>query len=162
MKRETFVFLFGFFSLVAILVASILAILLGSDVSSPSNARGGSPSPSPRSPGSPIRVGYVPRFVSKQVLSSSAPNVTFNYVSNPLTDGSSGYLTYNTNSNMLMWPVKLPLNFTHARFGSDQKIFKFRRPNTSDTYGSFEDGSVPANLFMNTIDLGVMTTFFPG
>jgi hypothetical protein len=90
------------------------------------------------------------------VLQSSAPNVTFNYVSNPLTDGSSGYLTYNGNSNMLMWPVKLPLNFTHARL-SEGRMFKFRRPNTSDTYGSFQDGSVPANFFMNSIDLG---TFF--
>jgi len=157
MKKETFVFAFGFFSLIAILTASILVILFGTDETS---AKKGSPtSPSPRpgsSPGSPIRVGYVPRFVSKQVLQSSAPNVTFNYVSNPLTDGSSGYLTYNGNSNMLMWPVKLPLNFTHARL-SEGRMFKFRRPNTSDTYGSFQDGSVPANFFMNSIDLG---TFF--
>lgn len=158
MKRETFVFTLGFFSLIAILTASILVILFGTDEettatkgSSPTSPRSGS------SPGSPIRVGYVPRFVSKQVLQSSAPNVTFNYVSNPLTDGSSGYLTYNGNSNMLMWPVKLPLNFTHARIGQDQKIFKFRSPNTSDTYGSFDDGSVPANFFMSSIDLG---TFF--
>lgn len=154
MKKETFVFVLGFFSLIAILTASILVILFGTDETSATN---GSPSPRSGIPGSPIRVGYIPRFVSKQVLQSSAPNVTFNYVSNPLTDGSSGYLTYNGNSNMLMWPVKLPLNFTHARIGSDQKIFKFRRPNTSDTYGSFQDGSVPANFFMNSIDLG---TFF--
>jgi hypothetical protein len=157
MKRETFVFLFGYFALMTLLAASILVIIFSDgDVIAKAKAvaKAGSPGVSPGV--SPIRVGYVPRFVSKQVLQSSAPNITFNYVSNPLTDGSSGYLTYNGNSNMLMWPVKLPLNFTHARLAGG-KDFKFRRPGTSDTYGSFVDGSVPGNFFMNSIDLG---TFF--
>lgn len=159
MKKETFVFSFGFFSLIALLTASIIVILFGTDEeetsSSKSGGSGGSRSPSP-SVASPIRVGYAPRFVSKQVIRSSAPDVTFNYVSNPLTDGSSGYLTYDRNSNMLMWPVKLPLNFTHAKIG-DGKIFKFRRPGTSDTYGSFEDGSIPPNFFMSSIELGTFS-----
>jgi hypothetical protein len=158
MKRETFVFLFGYLALLTLLSASILVIVF-SDDEDETKAESSVQQNSPRSGspgGSPIRVGYVPRFVSKRVLQSSAPSITFNYVSNPLTDGSSGYLTYNGNSNMLMWPVSLPLNFTHARL-SEGRMFKFRNPNTSDTYGSFMDGSVPGNFFMSSIDLG---TFF--
>lgn len=159
MKKETFVFLFGYFALLTLLTASILVIVFSDDDEAKpvakAVAKAGSPGVSPG--GSPIRVGYVPRFVSKQSIRSSDPKITFNYVSNPLTDGSSGYLTFNSNSNMLMWPVNLPLNFTHAKIGDNQKIFKFRRPNTSDTYGSFVDGSVPGNFFMSSIDLG---TFF--
>ena len=152
-KKETFVFAFGFFSLVSILMASILVILFGTDESATTKGSSGVFSPRPGSPGSPVRIGYAPRFVSKQVLQSSASNITFNYVSNPLTDGTAGYLTYNSNSNMLMWPVKLPISFTHAKL-ADGKIFKFRRPGTSDTYGSFVDGSIPANFFMSSIELG--------
>lgn len=156
MKRETFVFAFAYFALLTLLTASILVIVFSDDddettIKSAQKNSSGAGSPG----GSPIRVGYVPRFVSKQSIRSSDPRITFNYVSNPLTDGSSGYLAFNSNSNMLMWPVNLPLNFTHARIGDDQKIFKFRRPNTSDTYGSFENGSVPPNFFMSSIELGV-------
>lgn len=153
MKRETKIFMLGFFSLLALLLAAILVIIFGTDEST-----GRSPafSPRPGSSGSPIRLGYVPRFYSKQVIQASAPNVTFNFVANPLTDGSAGYLTYNNNSNMLAWPVSLPLNFTHARFdGKNDKIFLFRNPNSSDTYGSFVDKSLPANFFARSLDLGL-------
>ena len=154
MKRETKVFMFGFFLMLALLLAAILVIIFGKDdeASSPRSPF----SPRSGSPGSPIRIGYKPRFTSKQLIKSSAPNITFNFIANPLTDGSAGYITYNNNSNMLSWPVNLPLNFTHARFDSgDDKIFKFRNPNSSDTYGSFVDGAVPANFFSSTLDLGL-------
>lgn len=151
MKDESKVFMLGFLSLLTLLTAAILVIVFGVDSSS--SSKGKSPSPRPGSPGSPIRLGYVPRFYSKQVLQASNPSVTFNFVANPLTDGSAGYLTYNNNSNMRAWPVNLPLNFTHAKISD--KIFKFRNPNTSDTYGSFVDGSVPANFFASSIDLGL-------
>lgn len=152
MKQETKVFMFGFLTLLSIMLAAILVVIFAKD-----DSTGGSPkfSPKPGTQGSPIRIGYKPRFTSKQLIQSSAPNVTFNFVANPLTDGSAGYLTYNNNSNMLSWPVDLPLNFTHARFDGNDKIFLFRNPNSSDTYGSFVDGSIPGNFFSRTLDLGV-------
>jgi len=64
---------------------------------------------------------------------------------------------------MLEWPVALPLNFTHAKvFTStggirEEKIFQFRNPNTSDTYGKFVVGGNPASFFTDRMDLG---TFF--
>ncbi len=64
---------------------------------------------------------------------------------------------------MLDWPVALPLNFTHAKVFTntggirEEKIFQFRNPNTSDTYGKFTDGSKPLSFFTDRMDLG---TFF--
>jgi hypothetical protein len=69
---------------------------------------------------------------------------------------------------MLNWPVALPLNFTHAKVFTgtggvrEEKIFEFRNPNSSDTYGKFvTSGSPPttqqSNFFTDRIELG---TFF--
>lgn len=114
----------------------------------PGKVPSSSPSPSPSSSSSPVRIGYAPRFVSKQLIEGS-----FKYIHNPLTDGSSGYLTLNDNSNMTQWNAKIPLSFTHAQF-EDGKIFKFRRPNTSDTYGTVDAN---ANIFMRFINLGTFS-----
>lgn len=82
-----------------------------------------------------------------------------------MDDGSTGYFMYKNNKNMLEWPVALPLNFTHAKVfvGTggvrEEKIFEFRNPNTSDTYGKFVVGGTPLpnNFFTDRMDLG---TFF--
>lgn len=140
---------FGF--IFVTIIVMLLVVLL---TPQPAQIVGRSPSPSP-SPSPPVRIGYLPKFSSKQIIVSSDSTKTFRYISNPLSDGTSGYLTYNNDSNMLRWPFSLPLNFTHAMF--NQKVFKFRRPNSSDTYGSFEDGTIPPNSFMNSIDLGTFS-----
>ncbi len=135
-----------------IFVTIVVMLLVVIFVPPPTEIVAKSPSPIPSSP---VRIGYLPRFSSKQVIVSSDPTKTFRYISNPLSDGTSGYLTYNNDSNMLRWPFSLPLNFTHATF--NQKVFKFNRPNTSDTSGSFVDGTIPPNSFMNSIDLGTFS-----
>jgi hypothetical protein len=140
--------LIGFSFVFVTIIVMLLVVLL----TPPTKIVGKSPSPIPNSP---VRIGYLPRFSSKQIIVSSDSTKTFRYISNPLSDGTSGYLTYNNDSNMLRWPFSLPLNFTHAMF--NQKVFKFRRPNSSDTYGSFEDGTIPPNSFMNSIDLGTFS-----
>ena len=117
----------------------------------PGNTTSNGTSPSPVGV-SPVRVGYAPRFVSKQLIEGS-----FKYISNPLTDGSSGYLTLNDNSNMTQWKAQIPLRFTHAQF-EDGRIFRFRHSNTSDTYGTFEGIVSPnANTFMRFINLGTFS-----
>lgn len=108
-----------------------------------------SPSPSPRvfPPRQPI--GTRMTFTSKQLIVSPSQESTFNYIK---VTGNQGYITYNNQPNMLMWPVKLPLSFTHAKM--DGKIFEFTHPNSSDTYGQFVDGSAPESFFTDSIDLG--------
>lgn len=132
-----------------------------------------SSSPRPTSPvssspiqtaNSPRRVGVPKAFKSQRMIVSSNQSDTFNYIKDPLTDGSTGYFTYKGIKNMLNWPVALPLNFTHAKVFTgtggvrEEKIFEFINPNSSDTYGKFVKGDAnPSNFFTDRIDLG---TFF--
>lgn len=145
----------------------IIILVSNREKKTPSPIRNVSPKPLP-SP-SPVsrtrtRTGSLPTFKSGRLIVSSNPGVTFNYVKDPLTDGSTGYFKYNNQPNMLNWPVALPLNFTHAKvFTStggvrEEKIFEFREPNSSDTYGKFVSGTPPpSDFFTDRMDLG---TFF--
>lgn len=49
-------------------------------------------------------------------------------------DASKGRITLGNEPNMTKWNIDYPLNFTHARLG-DTKIYKFNRPNSSDSSG---------------------------
>jgi hypothetical protein len=146
------------FKLAFAFVIATLILLLLIVVFEPKEGDGTGTSPSTGTSslsGSPVRVGYLPKFNSQKTIISSDPSKTFNYVSNPLSDGTSGYLVYNKDSNMLRWPVSLPLNFTHAVFNQNRDtVFKFNRPNTSDTSGSFVNGTIPNNFLITSLELG--------
>lgn len=73
-------------------------------------------------------------------------------------------------SDMNKWRVEFPLNFTHVRFSNQtitynnkviERIFKFNRPNTSDSSGYMVDdmdqpmNPQPASFFGNTIEFGM-------
>jgi hypothetical protein len=73
-------------------------------------------------------------------------------------------------SDMNKWRVEFPLNFTHVRFTGQtvtynnkvmERIFKFNRPNTSDSSGYMVDdmdqqmNPQPASFFGNTIEFGM-------
>ncbi len=64
-------------------------------------------------------------------------------------------------SDMNKWGVEFPLNFTHVRFTGQNKIFKFNRPNTSDSSGYIVDewdqpmNPQPASFYGNTIEFGM-------
>lgn len=64
-------------------------------------------------------------------------------------------------SDMNKWRVEFPLNFTHVRFTGQNKIFKFNRPNTSDSSGYIVDdmdqrmNPQPASFYGNTIEFGM-------
>jgi len=125
----------------------------------PSTSPSSVPSRSSAVPKSPVtRVGVQKTFRSQRMIVSTTG--TFNYVKDPLTDGSTGYFMYRDNKNMLEWAVALPLNFTHAKVfkGREEMIFEFKHPNSSDTYGKFVKGETnPPNFFTTSMDLG---TFF--
>lgn len=102
---------------------------------------------SPTSPTSPVSAG-----IGFRVFVAANPQVTFNYVNDPQIDGSTGYLSYNNRKNMLVWPIDLPRDFTHARMNG--KVFVFRNPNDkTDSYGYFLDGT-DESFFSRFIELG--------
>lgn len=79
-------------------------------------------------------------------------------------------ITLGEESDMNKWRVEFPLNFTHVRFSNQkltynnqiiESIFKFNRPNTSDSSGVMVDDTdtpmdpQPASFFGNTIEFGM-------
>jgi hypothetical protein len=161
-------------SVILVTIASVILFVSWkrrkNDVKTTSSPRPVSPVVTVSSPiNPPRRVGVPSAFKSQRLIVSSNQSDTFNYIKDPLTDGSTGYFTYKGTKNMLNWPVALPLNFTHAKvFTStggvrEEKIFEFRNPNSSDTYGKFvtTSGVSPSpsqsNFFTDRLDLG---TFF--
>jgi hypothetical protein len=113
---------------------------------------------SSNSPASPI--GVLPKFSTTETLQSPILRNTFNYINDPQINGSSGRLEYGNDKNMRRWGIKT-LNYTHAKF--DDKIFKFRNPNSSDSYGYFVDkfgeqlNTAPDNFFKDFIKLGTFS-----
>lgn len=71
-------------------------------------------------------------------------------------------LTLGEEPNMRKWNIDYPLNFTHARLdGDDKKIYKFNRPNSSDSSGFIVDefdvrkSPQPFNFTFKKIEFGM-------
>jgi hypothetical protein len=142
-------------------VIGIVLILLYKFLPEPKEEVTSSKSPTPQtSSPSSSPVGVLPKFSTTETLQSPILRNTFNYINDPQTDGSSGRLEYGNDKNMRRWGIKT-LNYTHAKF--DEKIFKFRNPNSSDSYGYFVDkfgkqlNTSPDNFFKDVVKLGTFS-----
>lgn len=108
--------------------------------------------------GSPL--GVLPRFKVSETLQSPSLRRTFNYITDPQIDGSTGRLEYGGNRNMRKWGIITTLNYTHVRLNN--MVFALRNPNSSDSYGYFIDRfgkkteTLP-NFFTDYIELGTFS-----
>ena len=160
----------GLFTFAIGIVLVLLYFLLPSDEPAPA------PAPSKKSETSPSSgvlgtpLGVLPTFRLGETLQSPSLRMTFNYIIDLQTDGSTGRLEYGGNRNMRKWGIINTLNYTHVRLNN--MIFKLRNPNSSDSYGYFidrfgekayfpnKDGTrkeTPPNFFTDYIELGTFS-----